>query len=127
MLNKVMLIGNVGQDPEVKYGTEGNAITSFRLATEAVWKSKDGEKMKKTTWHKVVAFRKLAETCRDHVSKGKKLYVEGEIEVNNYETKEGQKRKDVYIRANVIKFLDSRRKQVENGERYEEDPDNIPF
>ena len=77
MVNKVILVGRLGADPEVRYMQDGTMVTNFRLATDEQWKDKSGEKVQRTEWHRVVAFRKLAEICGNFLSKGRLVYVEG--------------------------------------------------
>ena len=84
-INKVILIGNVGKDPEMRYTGAGKAVASFSLATSESWKSPDGEQQEKTQWHRMVAFGKLAEIVGEYVKKGSQLYTEGKINYGNYE------------------------------------------
>jgi single-strand DNA-binding protein len=91
-LNKVMLIGNVGKDPEIRYLPGGNAVANFSLATNESYKNKEGKVEERTEWHKLVAFGKLAEICSEYVSKGKQIYIEGRIQTREWQDKEGQRR-----------------------------------
>lgn len=92
-LNKVMLIGNLGKDPELRYTTSGVAVASFTLATNESWKDQDGNTQERTEWHNVVAWRKLAEICGEWLKKGNKVYIEGRIQTRSYDDKNtGQKR-----------------------------------
>jgi len=85
-LNKVMLIGNLGKDPDVKYTQDGRAIANFNIATSEEWKDKaSGERKEKTEWHKIVVFGKLAEICGEYLVKGKKVYIEGKLQTRSYE------------------------------------------
>lgn len=108
MLNKIQLIGRVGADPELRFTTDGTAVAQFNLATTKSWK-KDGEKQEKTTWHKVIAWRKLAEIIGQYVKKGSLLYVEGELEIREFEDKQGVKRKTHEIIINDMKMLGGKR------------------
>lgn len=105
MLNKVILIGNLGNDPEVRYTQDGSMVANFNLATTEYWKNKNGEKQKQTEWHRCVAFRKLAEICGNYLSKGKQIYVEGKIQTRDWEDKEGNKRKTTEIILNNMQML----------------------
>jgi single-strand DNA-binding protein len=105
MLNKVILIGNLGNDPEVRYTQDGSMVVNFNLATTEYWKNKNGEKQKQTEWHRCVAFRKLAEICGNYLSKGKQIYVEGKIQTRDWEDKEGNKRKTTEIILNNMQML----------------------
>lgn len=98
-LNKVMLIGNVGKEPELKYTTNGVAVCTTSLATSESWKDESGAKQEKTEWHNLVAWRKTGEIIAEYVKKGDKLYVEGKIQTRSYEDKNGVKR---YITEIVV-------------------------
>ncbi len=104
-VNKVILIGNLGADPEVRYLTNGTTVANFRLATSENRLSKTGEKTTITEWHRIVAFGKLAEICRDYLSKGKQVYIEGKIRSRSWEDKEGNKRFTTEILANQMQML----------------------
>ena len=91
-LNKVMLIGNLGANPEIKYTASGTAIANFNLATAESRKNKDGEREDKTEWHKVVMFGRQAEVCKDYLKKGSKIYLEGRIQTRSWDDQSGQKR-----------------------------------
>ncbi len=105
MLNKVILIGRVGRDPEIRYTTAGQAVASFSLATSETWKDKDGSKKDKTEWHNCVAWGKLGEIAGEYVKKGTLLYCEGKIESREYEGKDGVKRKQYNIVLSILKML----------------------
>ena len=108
MLNKVILIGRLGADPEIRYMQDGTMVTNFRLATDEAYKSKSGEKVQKTEWHKIVTFRKLAEICGNYLTKGKLVYIEGKIQTRAWEDKEGVKRYTTEIVASNMQMLDSK-------------------
>jgi single-strand DNA-binding protein len=92
-INKVILVGNLGQDPEVRYTADGKAIANFTIATSESWKDKNsGEKREKTEWHRVVVFGKLAEICGEYLSKGKQVYVEGKLQTRKWQGQDGQDR-----------------------------------
>jgi len=87
-LNKVMLIGNLGRDPEVRYTAGGSAVANFTLATNETWQDKDGNKQEHTEWHRIVAWGKLAEICGEYLSKGRSVYIEGRIQSRKWKDKE---------------------------------------
>ncbi len=105
-LNKVMLIGNVGTDPEMRFTPSGNPVTSFRLATSRVYTTSDGERKQETEWFTIVAWKKLAENCNQFLTKGQRVYVEGNLRTRNWEGRDGQKRTSVEVIANRVLFLD---------------------
>lgn len=91
-VNKVILIGNLGKDPEIRYTQSGEPIANFSLATSEKWGGKDGEKKERTDWHRVEVFGKAAQVCRDYLSKGKPVYVEGSLRYDEWTDKDGNKR-----------------------------------
>jgi single-strand DNA-binding protein len=107
-VNKVILIGNLGRDPEVRYTPSGTAVANFTLATTENWTNKDGEKESRTEWHRVVAWGRLGEICGEYLSKGSQVYVEGSLQTNEWEDQEGNKRKTTEIRAWRMQMLGSR-------------------
>ena len=108
MVNKAILVGRLGKDPEVKYMPDGTMVTNFTLATDEQWKDKNGEKVQKTEWHRIVTYRKLAEICGNYLVKGKLVFIEGRIQTRSWEDKEGVKRNTTEIIANDMKMLDSK-------------------
>ena len=107
-VNKVILVGRLGKDPEVRYSNNGNAITNFNLATSRVYKNKQGEKVDETEWHRCVSFGRTAEVCGEYLSKGSQVYIEGSLQTNEWEDQEGNKRKTTEIRAWRMQMLGSR-------------------
>jgi len=107
-VNKVILIGNLGGDPEVRYTPSGTAVANFTLATTEKWTNKDGEKQSHTEWHRIVAWRRLGEICGEYLSKGKQVYIEGRIRTNEWEDQEGNKRKTTEIDALNMQMLGSK-------------------
>lgn len=92
-VNKVILVGNLGQDPEIRYTPDGRPIANFSIATSENWRDKNsGERREKTEWHRVVVFGKLAEICGEYLSKGRQVYIEGKLQTRKWQTKEGQDR-----------------------------------
>ena len=105
-LNRVMLIGNVGTDPEMRFTPSGNPVTSFRVATSRVYTTSEGERRQETEWFTVVAWKKQAESCNQFLSKGQRVYVEGSLRTRSWEGRDGQKRVTVEVIANRVLFLD---------------------
>ena len=107
-LNKAILIGNLGRDPEVRYTPSGMAIANFSIATSENWTSKEGQKETRTEWHRIVAFGRLGEICGEYLSKGRQIYIEGRIQTRDWEDKEGVKRYTTEIVANQMIMLGGR-------------------
>lgn len=107
-LNKVMLIGNLGKDPEVRFTAGGQAVANFSIATTENWKGKDGQKEEKTEWHNIVVWGKLAELCREYLHKGRSVHVEGRLQTRSWDDKEGKKRYTTEVVAQNIIFLGGR-------------------
>ena len=105
-LNKVMIIGNLGTDPEMRYTANGNPVTSFRIASSRSYTSSDGERHQETEWFTVVAWNQLAELCNQFLTKGRMAYVEGRLHSNTWEGQDGQMRFRNEIIANQVIFLD---------------------
>lgn len=108
MVNKVILVGRLGKDPDVRYTPDGTMVTNFNLATDEQWKDKNGEKVQKTEWHRIVTWGKLAEICGNYLVKGKLVYIEGRIQTRSWEDKEGVKRFTTEIIASNMQMLDSK-------------------
>lgn len=108
-VNKVILVGNVGQDPESKYMPSGNAVTNLSIATSESWKDKQsGQMQERTEWHRVVFFNRLAEIAGEYLRKGSKVYVEGSLRTRKWQDKSGQERYTTEIVASEMQMLDSR-------------------
>ncbi|NOX75705.1 MAG: single-stranded DNA-binding protein [Gammaproteobacteria bacterium] len=108
-INKVILIGNLGQDPEVKYMPSGGAVTNVTIATSESWKDKTtGEQKENTEWHRVVFFRRLAEIAGEYLKKGSKVYIEGRLQTRKWQDQSGNDRYTTEIIANEMQMLDSR-------------------
>jgi len=105
-LNRIMLIGNVGTDPEMRFTPSGNPVTSFRVATSRVYTTSEGERKQETEWFTVVAWKKQAESCNQFLTKGQRVYVEGSLRTRSWEGRDGQKRVTVEVVANRVLFLD---------------------
>ena len=107
-INKVILIGRLGQDPELKYTPAGAAVLTLSVATNTSYKGQDGNSVEQTEWHRVVAWRKLAETIAQYAKKGSQIYTEGRLTTRSWEDKNGIKRYTTEIQANQIQMLGSR-------------------
>ena len=105
-LNKVMIIGNVGTEPEMRFTPNGNPVTTFRIATSRSYTSPEGERRQETEWFTVVTWNKLAESCNQFLTKGKRAYVEGRLRTHSWEGQDGQRRSRVEIVADRVLFLD---------------------
>ena len=139
-INKVILVGNLGRDPEVSYTPSGTAVAKFSIATSEKWTDKEtGEKKDKTEWHRITAFGRLGEICGEYLSKGKQVYIEGKLQYGSYE-KDGVTRYTTDIIANQMQMLGSRgdanmgssmgsSSQGENGPPMQQGPpdEDIPF
>ena len=110
-VNKVILLGNLGRDPELRYTQSGQAVANFTLATSENWNDKSGERVEKTEWHRVVVWGKVAELCSQYLSKGRSVYLEGRIQTREWEDKEGQKRFTTEVNAQTVQFLGSGRNE----------------
>ena len=126
-LNKVMIIGNVGRDPEMRYMPSGRPVTSFSVATTRSWKDSEGERREETEWFNVVAWGNLAEICKQHLSKGQSVYVEGRLQTRSWEDSEGKKRYRTELVAREMILLGERRAAPAGSEFAGEDQDEFPF
>jgi len=104
-INKVILIGNLGSDPEVKYTPSGTAVANFNIATNESWNNKDGKKEERTEWHRIVVWSRLAELCGEYLAKGKTAYIEGRLQTREWNDKDGNKRYTTEIVAQTVQFL----------------------
>lgn len=116
-LNKVMIIGNLGRDPEMRYTPSGKPVTSFSLASSRSWVSSDGERREETEWFNVVAWGNLAEICNQHLAKGQQVYIEGRLQTRSWEDGNGQRHFRTEVVANEMIILGSRNKY---GDSYQE-------
>jgi single-strand DNA-binding protein len=112
-LNKVMIIGNVGRDPEMRYMPSGRPVTSFSVATTRSWTNAEGERREETEWFNVVAWGNLAEICKQHLHKGQQVYVEGRLQTRNWEDQEGKKCFRTEVVAEEMIVLGNRRAAAE--------------
>jgi single-strand DNA-binding protein len=132
-LNKVMIIGNVGSDPEMRFIPSGKPVTSFSVATNRVYTTADGERKQETEWFTVVCWNKLAEQCNQFLTKGRLVYAEGRLRTRTWETSDGQKHYRTEIIANRVTFLDKQALASLPEDREEEAgtgdvaPEDLPF
>ena len=132
-VNKAILIGNLGRDPEIRYTKTGTAVANFTLATSEKWTDKAGQKQDRTEWHRIVAWGKTGELCAQYLAKGRSVYIEGRIQTREWEDKDGQKRKTTEINASTVTFLGSKDagNQASSSESSPspsiEEGDDIPF
>lgn len=115
MVNKAILVGRLGADPEVRYTPDGTMVANFRIATDEPGKDKNGERIQRTEWHRIVTFGKLAEICSKYLTKGKLVYLEGRIQTRTWEDKDGVKRSTTEIVALNMQMLDSRPQRGAEG------------
>ena len=129
-VNKVILIGNLGADPELRYTPGGRAVANFRMATSRSWNTKDGEKKEETEWHRIVAWDKLAEIIGEYIKKGSPVYVEGRLQTRSWEDQSGVKRYSTEIVALEMKMLGQRQgtgsETRETASNVSPPPDNMP-
>jgi single-strand DNA-binding protein len=114
-LNKIMLIGNLGKDPEIRYTPEGSPVATFSLATSENWTDKNGSRQEHTEWHAVVAWNRLADLAKRYLSKGRQVYVEGKLRSRDWNDREGNKRRTTEVIASQIVLLGSRSQSLEAG------------
>ncbi|MEJ2707545.1 MAG: single-stranded DNA-binding protein [Anaerolineales bacterium] len=126
-LNKVMIIGHLGRDPEMRYTPSGRPVTTFSVATSRTWNTADGERRTETEWFNVVAWSNLAEICKQYLSKGQRVYIEGRLQNRQWEDSEGIKHSSTEIVANEMIMLDSRREGEGSEESEVGDEDEFPF
>ena len=126
-LNKVMLIGNLGQDPEMRYTPSGRPLTKFQIAVDRRWKSADGEKKSETEWFNIVAWGKLAEICNQYLSKGRRVYIEGRLHTRSWQDDNGANHSSVEITANEMIMLDEGPIEEETNEGESPSEEDYPF
>lgn len=126
-LNKVMIIGRLGKDPEMRYTPSGRPVTNFSVATSRNWNSSDGERRTETEWFNVVAWGSLAEICNQYLVKGQQVYVEGRLQSRNWEDTEGKRHTSVEIVASEMIMLGDRRSPEDNVSDEQTDEDEFPF
>lgn len=104
-VNKVIILGRLGQDPELKYTPGGAAVCNFSLATTEAWTDKQGQKQEKTEWHRIVVWGKLAELCNQYLAKGRQAFIEGRLQTRSWDDKDGSKRYTTEIMASTVQFI----------------------
>jgi single-strand DNA-binding protein len=127
-LNKVMIIGNLGRDPEMRYTPSGKPVTTFSVATSRAWNTSEGEKRMETEWFNVVAWSSLAEICKQYLTKGQQVYIEGRLQTRHWDDQEGNKHTSVEIVANEMIILGERREAGESSAESESiEEEEFPF
>ena len=121
-LNKVMLIGNLGRDPEIRYTQAGSAVANFSLATTDRWTDRQGQRQERTEWHDIVAFDRLAVLAQNYLKKGKSVYIEGRLQTRSWEDPQGQKRYRTEVVTTSMQFLDSRPSNEGSSQSYSSEP-----
>lgn len=121
-VNKVILVGNLGKDPELRYVQSGQAVANFTLATNEEWKDKDGNPQGRTEWHRIVVWGKQAELCAQYLAKGKPVYIEGKLQTREWEPREGGKRLTTEIVGHSVQFLGGKTEAQGGGDS----PDPAP-
>jgi single-strand DNA-binding protein len=137
-VNKVILVGRLGRDPETRYTSSGQAVCNFSIATDRAYKDRTGQTQKQTEWHKIVAWGKLAEICQQYLKKGSQIFIEGRIQSRQWDDKEGNKRTSFEIVANEMRMLGGRAdaaaaggsrgaapQAAEHGDAHEPAPDDF--
>ena len=123
-LNKVMIIGHLGRDPEMRYTPNGRPVTSFSVATSRTWTSAEGDRREETEWFNVVAWGNLAEICKAHLTKGQQVYVEGRLQTRGWEDEDGKKHFRTELVANEMILLGDRRQSIDY---YEDETDGSDY
>ena len=136
-VNKVMILGRLGCDPEFKFTPSGTAVCNFTMATSEKWTDKSGQKQEKTEWHRIVVWGKVAELCNQYLEKGRQAFVEGSLETRSWEDKQGNKRYTTEINARSVQFIGGKNEQGSNEKPMEQSyqpqvntdftADSIPF
>ncbi len=114
-VNKVIVLGRLGQDPEMKYTPSGSAVTNFSVATSESWTDKSGQKQERTEWHRIVVWGRLAEISNQYLAKGRQVYIEGRLQTRQWEDKNGQKRYTTEINATTVQFIGGASQGASNG------------
>jgi single-strand DNA-binding protein len=133
-VNKAILIGNLGKDPEIRYTPSGQAVVTFSLATTEKWRDKEGQLQERTDWHNIVVWGKMAETANEYLKKGRPVYIEGRIQNRSYDDKDGNKRYISEVVAQRLQFLGGKPDQAAGPRPAQEEPpdvaaddDDLPF
>ena len=127
-LNKVMLIGRLGRDPEMRYTPSGRPVTTFSIATSRTWNTSDGERRSETEWFNIVAWSNLAEICKQFLTKGQQVYIEGRLQTRHWEDSDGNRHSATEVVANEMIILGERRSESDSSEEDQsEKEDEFPF
>jgi len=126
-LNKVMIIGHLGRDPEMRYTPSGRPVTNFSVATSRSWNTSDGERRTETEWFNVVAWSSLAEICNQYLTKGQQVYIEGRLQTRHWEDDKGVRHSTVEVVANEMIMLGKRRSDNDKSKDQDEEEDEFPF
>jgi single-strand DNA-binding protein len=126
-LNKVMIIGHLGRDPEMRYTPSGRPVTTFSVATSRSWNTSNGERRSETEWFNVVAWSNLAEICNQYLVKGQQVYIDGRLQTRQWEDDEGKRHSSVEIVANEMIMLGKRRSSENESDKEDEGEDEFPF
>jgi single-strand DNA-binding protein len=126
-LNKVMIIGRLGRDPEMRYTPSGKPVTTFSVATHRSWNTSEGERRTETEWFNVVAWGSLAEICKEYLDKNRLVYIEGRLQTRHWDDAEGNKHTSVEIVANEMIMLDERRDNDQSPDAETSEEDEFPF
>jgi single-strand DNA-binding protein len=126
-LNKVMIIGRLGRDPEMRYTPSGKPVTTFSVATHRSWNTSEGERRTETEWFNVVAWGNLAEICKEYLGKNRLVYIEGRLQTRHWDDPEGNKHTSIEIVANEMIMLDERRENEQSPDTDSGEEDEFPF
>lgn len=126
-VNRAILVGKLGKDPELRFVPSGRAVCNFNVATDNVWKDRDGQRQKQTEWHRIVVWGAQAETAAKYLAKGREVYVDGEIRTRSYDDKDGVKRSVTEIVARDVKFLGGGGNGGQRQDDATQQDDDIPF
>lgn len=127
-VNKVILLGNLGADPELRHTASGTPVANMRLATSRRWNNKDGEWQEETQWHSVVAWGKTGELCGQYLSKGRQVYIEGRLQTRKWQDKDGRDWQSIEVVADKVVFLSGGQQQGQQGQKPPDlGDDDIPF
>ena len=125
-INKAILIGNLGKDPEIRYIPSGQAVATFSIATTRKWRDKEGQPQEQTDWHNIVVWGRLAELAKEYLAKGRSVYIEGRIQNRSYDDKEGNKRYISEVVATTMQFLGGRSDQAGGSQASQAPPSDQP-
>jgi len=126
-VNKVILIGRLGADPELRYTQKGGAVCQMSLATDQRWKDDQGELQQRTSWHRVVSWGRQGELCKEYLNKGRQVFVEGRLQTRSYKDKDGNKKYATEVISNSVIFLDSKRRTEDSSPSQVQADDDLPF